>query len=67
MHDNFADMNIFSWQSGYGVFTVSKSQAGIVERYVNNQEEHHRKMSFEEEYIELLKKSKIDFDPKYLF
>ena len=67
MRENFKDLNIFSWQNGYGVFTVSKSQASIVENYINNQEDHHKKISFEEEYIELLKKNNIDFDPKYLF
>ena len=67
LHENFTNLNIFSWQSGYGAFTVSKSQIGIVQKYIANQEEHHKKMSFEEEYIELLKKNKIDFDPKYLF
>lgn len=67
LHENFADMNIFSWQNGYGVFTVSKSQISIVENYINNQEEHHKKLSFQEEYIELLKRNNIDFDPKYLF
>ncbi|OGH71485.1 MAG: transposase [Candidatus Magasanikbacteria bacterium RIFCSPLOWO2_01_FULL_43_20b] len=57
IHDNFTDLNIFSWQNGYGVFTVSRSQADIVENYIANQEEHHKKMSFEEEYIELLKRN----------
>ena len=67
MHDNFTDLNIFSWQGGYGAFTVSKSQIDIIQKYIANQEEHHKKISFEEEYIELLKKNNIDFDPKYLF
>ena len=67
IHDNFTDLNMFSWQGGYGVFTVSKSQMDIIQKYIANQEEHHKKMGFEEEYIELLKKNNIDFDPKYLF
>ena len=55
LHENFTDLNLFSWQNGYGVFTVSKSQASSIQKYINNQEEHHKKMSFEEEYVELLK------------
>lgn len=67
LHENFTDLAMFSWQVGYGAFTVSKSQVGIIQKYIDNQEEYHKKMSFEEEYVELLKRNKIDFDPKYLF
>ena len=67
LHDNFPDLNIFSWQEGYGAFTVSISQIDVVKNYIANQEEHHKKMSFEEEYLELLKRNNIDFNPKYLF
>jgi len=67
IHDNFKDMDVFSWQNGYGVFTVSKSQSNIIENYINNQETHHKKLTFQEEYIELLKRNNIDFNPTYLF
>jgi len=67
IHDNFSNLNIFSWQEGYGAFTVSISQIDVVKNYIANQEEHHKKMNFEEEYLELLKRNNIDFDPKYLF
>ena len=67
LRENFTDLDIFSWQVGYGAFTVSKSQIDIVQKYIANQEEHHKKMSFEEEFVELLKRNKIDFDYKYLF
>ena len=67
IHDNFPYLNLFSWQEGYGAFTVSKSQVGIIQKYITNQEEHHKKMSFEEEYVELLKKNQIGFDSRYLF
>jgi REP element-mobilizing transposase RayT len=67
MHDNFSDLNIFSWQEGYGAFTVSVSQIDRIKNYIHNQEEHHKKMSFEEEYLELLKRNNIDFNPKFLF
>ena len=67
IHDNFSDLNIFSWQEGYGAFTVSVSQIEKIKNYIANQEEHHKKMGFEEEYLELLKRNNIEFDPKYLF
>lgn len=57
----------FAWQSGYAAFSVSESQEGVVRAYILNQEEHHRKRTFEEELIELLKRHNIEFDPAYLF
>jgi len=56
----------FAWQEGYGAFSVSKSNVGAVTRYINNQERHHRKMTFEEEFIGFLKKLGIEYDPKYV-
>lgn len=67
LHDNFPNLNIFSWQEGYGAFTVSISQIDVVKNYIANQEQHHKKMTFEEEYLELLKRNHIDFNPTYLF
>ena len=67
LHDNFSDLNIFSWQEGYGAFTVSISQIDKIKNYIANQEKHHKKMSFEEEYLELLKRNNINFNPEYLF
>jgi len=57
----------FSWQEGYGAFSYSHSQIDSVYQYIMNQKEHHRKKSFKEEYLELLKKFEIDYDEKYLF
>lgn len=67
LHDNFPSLKIFSWQEGYGVFTVSLSQINIIKQYITNQEKHHQKMNFQEEYLEFLKRNNIEFDPKYLF
>ncbi|HTG31991.1 MAG TPA: IS200/IS605 family transposase [Thermoanaerobaculia bacterium] len=53
----------FGWQEGYGAFTVSESQIAIVRKYISSQEEHHRKLSFREEFIELLKRHGIPYDP----
>jgi REP element-mobilizing transposase RayT len=57
----------FSWQTGYGVFSYGQSQIEIVYNYIMNQENHHKKKSFREEYLEFLEKFEIKFDPKYLF
>jgi REP element-mobilizing transposase RayT len=58
---------LFSWQEGYGAFTVSASQIAAVKHYINNQEEHHRKKTFQEEYVEFLKASGIEYDEEYLW
>jgi REP element-mobilizing transposase RayT len=57
----------FHWQDGYGAFSVSHSMAEVVADYIERQEEHHRKMSFKEEFIGLLKKHEVDFDPLYIW
>ena len=57
----------FAWQRGFGIFGVSASNLDAVVRYVQRQQEHHRKMTFEQEYIALLKKHGITYDPRYVF
>ena len=57
----------FSWQRGYGAFSVSESMSDIVKRYIENQEQHHLKQSFRDEYLEILRKHRIEFDLKYVF
>lgn len=57
----------FAWQEGYGAFTYSRSQVEKVYQYILNQSEHHRKVSFREEYLEFLKKFQIEYDDRYLF
>jgi putative transposase len=57
----------FSWQEGYGGFSYSKSDIHAVYEYIKNQEIHHKKKSFREEYLELLKFLEINYDVKYLF
>ena len=57
----------FSWQKGFGGFSYSRSQLDKVVKYIENQEEHHKKRIFREEYIEMLKKFKVKFDDKYIF
>lgn len=57
----------FRWQAGYAVFSVSKSHVEQVKRYIANQEEHHRKVSFQEEVLAFLKKQGVEYDPRYVF
>ena len=57
----------FNWQNGFGAFSYSKSQIDNVINYILNQEEHHKKTSFKEEYVDLLRKFEIEYNDKYLF
>ncbi|MGB0869415.1 MAG: IS200/IS605 family transposase [Flavobacteriales bacterium] len=57
----------FRWQNGYGAFSYSKSAIDNVVKYIHNQPNHHRKKSFKDEYISLLKTYEINFDERYLF
>ena len=57
----------FYWQAGFGAFTVSKKDVSMVLNYIKNQEEHHKKKTFREEYLEFLKENEIEFKEEYLF
>ena len=56
----------FSWQRGYGIFSVSESVSPIAKRYIDRQEEHHRQITAKDEYIQLLTKNKVPFNEQYL-
>ncbi len=57
----------FSWQEGYGAFSYRKSDIPQIINYIRNQQEHHQRKSFTEEYLELLKEFNIDYDERYIF
>ena len=57
----------FAWQTGYGVFSVSESNVGAVKKYIAEQEEHHQKHSFQEEFVAFLKKNKVAYDERYIW
>jgi REP element-mobilizing transposase RayT len=57
----------FSWQAGYGAFSYAHSQVEKVYNYILQQEQHHKKKTFQEEYVDLLKKFDVDYNEKYLF
>jgi REP element-mobilizing transposase RayT len=57
----------FSWQEGFGAFSHARSQLGAVIRYIQNQQKHHARKSFRDEYLELLEKFGVEYDQKYIF
>jgi len=67
VHDTFPQRNLFGWQIKYGAFSTSVSLLDNTIEYINTQEEHHRKMTFQEEFLALLKKHAIAYDPRYLW
>ena len=67
IHGDFPDKAKFAWQPGYGAFSVSKSHVDNVTQYIANQEEHHKRLSFQDEFIEFLKRHEIEFDARYLW
>ena len=67
VHDTFPEHRCFRWQVKYGAFGVSVSQLDKTIQYIKRQEEHHRKMTFQEEFVALLKKHLIDYEERYLW
>lgn len=57
----------FSWQEGFGAFSYSRSHVDVVKRYIENQEAHHKKMTFREEYESLLKEYEIEYNERFVF
>jgi putative transposase len=67
LKEKWPEKRRFAWQRGYGAFSVSESRKGDVTRYIQNQERHHRRISFQEEFLALLKNHGVDFDEEYLW
>lgn len=67
VHEKWPRLRAFGWQEGYGAFSVSKSNVPDVIKYIDAQEEHHRKISFQEELISFLKKHGIEYDERYIW
>ena len=67
INDNRWVTGHFNWQRGYGAFSYSKSQVSRVAKYIEDQERHHAKRSFRDEYESLLQKFAVEYDPRYLF
>jgi len=67
LHDNVTEAADFAWQGGYGAFSVSESNVGMVDQYIARQSEHHKIKTFEEEFVEFLNRHGIEYDPKYVW
>jgi REP element-mobilizing transposase RayT len=67
IHEEFSDLRSFSWQDGYAAFGVSKSNIPKVIKYIQNQREHHRRKTFQEEYLEFLRENNVEYDERYLW
>jgi REP element-mobilizing transposase RayT len=67
IHETFSELSDFAWQTGYAAFSVSASNREQVERYIANQEEHHKTVTFQEEFIAFLTRHGISYDPKYIW
>jgi REP element-mobilizing transposase RayT len=61
------EYNDFYWQNGYGAFSIGKSQVNTLKEYIQNQEEHHRKKSFKDEFLEILNRYGVKYDERYLW
>ncbi len=67
IHKHHPKLATFQWQSGYGVFSISPSHKGAVVEYIHGQEEHHKKVSFQDEFRRLLNKYEITYDEAYVW
>ena len=67
IHETFPAQRTFAWQEEYGAFSVSQSQLDKTVAYIKRQEMHHRKMTFQEEFLVLLKKHHVEYDDRYLW
>jgi putative transposase len=67
IHQSFPEQAVFAWQRGYAAFSVSKSNIAAVARYIEGQKEHHKKHSFQDEFLELLRRHGVAINEKYLW
>jgi putative transposase len=67
VHKTFPDRKWFGWQTGYGAFSVSHSGLAEVEKYIAHQEEHHKRVTFQEEFVAFLKRHEIGYDERFLW
>ena len=65
--ERWPERRSFAWQRGYGAFSVIESRRGAVIRYIQDQEQHHRRISFQEEFLKLLTNHGVEFDDRYIW
>jgi REP element-mobilizing transposase RayT len=66
-HDTFPVHQAFAWQEGYGAFSIGISQKEVTVRYIQRQKEHHRTVTFQDEFLSFLKKHDIEYDPRFVW
>jgi REP element-mobilizing transposase RayT len=67
MHETFPELHRFGWQAGYGAFTIGYSGVANVKQYIERQEEHHRTVTFQEEFLEFLRRYNVPYDERYIW
>jgi hypothetical protein len=67
LHESHVSLPRFSWQEGYGAFSIGASQVDAVSDYIGRQEEHHRIRTFQEEYLAFLKEYRVEYDERYVW
>jgi REP element-mobilizing transposase RayT len=67
IHETFPDLALFAWQDGYGAFSIGTSQIPDTVAYIGTQREHHRRRTYQEEYLAFLRKHGIEFDERFVF
>ncbi len=67
IHETYADQAAFGWQTGYAAFTVSVSNLDVVREYIAHQDEHHRRLSFQDEFIQFLERHGVSYDESYIW
>lgn len=67
VHDEFPSRQLFAWQEGYGAFSIGISHVEDTTRYIATQAEHHRKITFQDEFLAFLEKHHIQYDPRYIW
>ncbi len=67
MHDSFPERRLFTWQEGYGAFSIGITDIERTIEYINTQQEHHRKMDFKQEFVLFLRKHGVEYDERYIW
>jgi putative transposase len=67
VHDTFPDLRTFSWQEGYGGFSIGVSQINVTVAYIQNQKKHHRQTTFEEEFLKIIQRHGIEYDERFVW
>ncbi len=67
VHETWPARRAFAWQAGYGAFSVSQSHVEAVRSYIAGQEEHHRRVTFQDEFLEFLRRHGIEYDERYIW